>query len=70
MGYSSEIQTLAEAADYPMPNSNGGRCPVCERNAEVVGAFGGKSTCPICNYCFKYHHPDDRHAYVGELISD
>ena len=71
--FGEEIGRLAAAADWPLPNSNGGPCPVGERkNANKAPqdennylCYG--STCPTCNFCFKWHHPKGRHGSAREI---
>lgn len=63
--YAPEIEALARAADNG--GANGGECPQCKIESEVTGMAGGAATCPVCNFCFKYCHPIDRHGEESDL---
>lgn len=48
-----KIQELADAANLDLPGATGGSCPICQ---------SAEATCPICNRCFKKHHPKNHHV--------
>jgi hypothetical protein len=58
--FDPEIEALAHATEYDGPR--GGECPECREVAESTGMAGPKATCPVCNFCFKYHHPKSGHG--------
>lgn len=48
-----KIQELADAASLDLPGAIGESCTVCQSAA---------ATCPVCNRCFKDHHPRNHHV--------
>jgi hypothetical protein len=40
------------------PGATGESCPVCQSAA---------ATCPVCNGCFKDHHPRNHHTHLRVL---
>jgi len=62
-----KIQDLADAANRDLPSAKGEQCPVCETEGEAADVAGGNATCPLCNYCFRIHHPRNYHATAGSL---
>lgn len=53
-------------------NANGGTCPTQMYRAAQSGpddylAACGAATCPVCNFCFKYCHPEDRHGNESDV---
>ncbi len=58
---SAEIGELALESDFG--GANGGLCPVGEMCLREINEYGcGAATCPVCNFCFKWHHPKGRHG--------
>lgn len=67
--FGPDIGELALDADFGGANGTG-LCPVGERQAaETDGYYGGcgSSLCPVCNFCFKWHHPKDRHGDESDV---
>lgn len=64
-----EIGDLALDADFG--GAKGGECRIetyqAEHSADDYLAACPKATCPICNFCFKYHHPKDRHGDESDI---
>lgn len=68
--FGPEIGELALAAGFG--GANGATCPdqiqrlATAADDEYVAACGA-ATCPVCNFCFKYHHPEGRHGEAADL---
>lgn len=57
--FGPEIGELALDADFGGVNGKG-PCPVGEAIDDCSGC--GSSLCPVCNFCFKWHHPKSCHG--------
>ena len=71
--FGEEIGRLAAAACWPLPNSQGGPCPEGEwmepnKAAQDENCYlCSVPTCPVCSFCFKYHHPQDSHGAAKDF---
>lgn len=65
--FGAEIGELALAADFD--SVTGRLCPVGEMYLREINEYGcGASTCPVCNFCFKWHHPKGQHGTETEAV--
>ena len=60
--YTPEMQAFVDSA----LDSDGITCPECRESWEWDGVGGGKALCSECCYCFKWHHPPDKHQSTAD----